>query len=467
MMATDTTRARLLIALLAALALVCALEGVAYWPGQMTWDSIRQYGQALSGDFDDWHPPAMEWLWRCLLPVAQGPATMLAVQLLLYWGGVLLLVGRAARIARGRLAVMIALGAAMPVVVVLMATIIKDSLMAGLLMLAAGILAWLPREGKWWARGIALALLVAAATLRFNALPACLPLAVALLPASWRTGGWRFAAAAIVPAIVLALAMPVANRALDARPSGVGLSLVIFDLGGITYHSGHDVFPPIAGVADPVAVNRHCYSPARWDPYSWWVAEPCPIGFDSVGRRFIATGESPYRHWLAAVVAHPLAYAGHRLAHFNLNSRFLVHDEVERPVQMRIPPNDWGYHLTPSALLTWLDRLARWSAHTPLGWPIWWMAVAGAALALSPAMPSRRLIVPLALSGLLYGLGYLPASVAAELRYHLWTVLAAMLAAVLTVNDLLTGARAGRGRTLVAMAPVVVVTLLCVVWRLT
>lgn len=453
--------------LLAAIVVACAAEVMAYRPGLMTWDSIRQYGQALDGDFDDWHPPAMEWLWRMMLPIAHGPATMLAVQLGLYWSGVALLVLWAVRARRGRLAVMMTAGAMMPVAVVLMATIIKDSLMAGLLMLASALFVTLPRREWWLVRLLALAVLVAAATLRFNALPACLPLAVALLPAPWRATPARMAAAILIAALVLAAAMPLANRAIGARPSGVGLSLVIFDLGGITYHSGQDVFPAVSGVADPVAVNRRCYSPKRWDPYSWWTADPCPIGFDSVGRAFIASGESPYRHWLGAVLAHPVAYAAHRIAHFNINARFLVHDEVERPVQDAIPPNDWGIRMAPSGLRPWIDRAARWSAHTPPGWPVWWMALAAGALVLAPSLPSRRLIVPFALSGLVYGLGYLPASVACELRYHLWTMLATMLAAAFVVDDLIAGAVPGRVRLWAAGAPVALVTLLCIVWRMT
>ena len=53
---------------IAAIPIACAvivaagLTAVAYRPGLMTWDAVRQYDQALSGQFDDWHPPAMEWL---------------------------------------------------------------------------------------------------------------------------------------------------------------------------------------------------------------------------------------------------------------------------------------------------------------------------------------------------------------------------------------------------------------------
>jgi len=458
---------RLIAALLPAMALVCACQAYAYTPGLMTWDSIRQYGQALSGDFDDWHPPAMEWLWRRLLPVAHGPAPMFAIQLGLYWAAFAGLVVRAIRGGRRGLAIAFALAAMSPLLVVLMAEIIKDSLMAGLLLAASAILAAIPMRGHLAVRVFALVLIVCAATLRFNALPACLPLALALLPVGWRATRVRFGAALLVCAAVIAAALPLANRAVGAKPSGVGLSLVIFDLGGITRFSGTDAFPALDDVDDPVAVNRRCYKPERWDSYSWWVADPCPIGFDSVGDAFKDSGESPYRHWLGAVLAHPFAYAEHRLTHFNINIRFLVHDEVERPVMGQIPPNDWGFHLSPNPLLSWFDRAARWSAHTPLGWPVCWMALALGLLVVAPGLPSRRLVVPLALSGLFYGLGYLPASVACELRYHLWTMLAIMLAVLIAGADMAAGAWPSRGRLVVAAAPVAIVTMLCVVWRLT
>jgi hypothetical protein len=37
----------------AIMALAAAVQAFAYWPGLMTWDAIRQYGQAIDGDFDD------------------------------------------------------------------------------------------------------------------------------------------------------------------------------------------------------------------------------------------------------------------------------------------------------------------------------------------------------------------------------------------------------------------------------
>jgi hypothetical protein len=87
-------------------------------------------------------------------------------------------------------------------------------------------------------------------------------------------------------------------------------------------------------------------------------------------------------------------------------------------------------------------------------------------LILSPVLPSRRLIVPVALSALLYGLGYLAVGVASEMRYHLWTMTGALLATIIAASDLLSGACRPRARLICAAGPVMLVTTLAAGWRL-
>ncbi|MDQ2764906.1 MAG: hypothetical protein M3Y22_15940, partial [Pseudomonadota bacterium] len=126
----------------------------------------------------------------------------------------------------------------------------------------------------------------------------------------------------------------------------------------------------------------------------------------------------------------------------------------------------WGYRVTPNPILSTIDAATRVSAHTPLGWPIVWIALAFGILTIAGRLPSRYIIVPVALSALLYGLGYGVFSVAAELRYHLWTLLATAIALVITGSDILGGAAVPRNRLILAAAPAILVTLLCIVWRL-
>jgi hypothetical protein len=246
------------------------------------------------------------------------------------------------------------------------------------------------------------------------------------------------------------------------------LSLVIFDLGGITHFSGQNAFPPIQDFDesdDPAGIVSACYDPSKWDRYAWWGASPCDVGFDNVQEAFAARHVSPYRWWLGQVAAQPIAYAEHRLAHFNVNTRLFSRDATERAVQIDPPPNDWGYRVTPGALLTALDRAAVWSASTPLGWPIVWIALALGVLIVAPALPSRRLIVPLALSSFLYGTGYAAFSVASELRYHWWTILAAAIAGVIAAADLIGRTTVLRLRLALAAAPPIAVLIACLTWR--
>ena len=51
----------------------------------MSPDSLDQFGQALRGEYDDWHPPVMAFIWRLLNKIEEAPELMLAMQLLFLW----------------------------------------------------------------------------------------------------------------------------------------------------------------------------------------------------------------------------------------------------------------------------------------------------------------------------------------------------------------------------------------------
>lgn len=457
-----------LVLLLVACLSGASVTAAAYWPGFMPWDAIRQYDQAVTGDFDDWHPPMMEWVWRRFLRLTPGPAPMLTLQLMLEWGGLALFGGKALHDGRARLAAAAVACGFLPFALALSGEILKDCLMAGALLAAVGLLVWCERSVGRTRASLAIgavALLVFASTLRFNAFLASVPLCVALLPPAATRTRLRLAASVLMSAAVMLAALPVANRLIGARASDVSLSLVIFDLGGITRYGGQDVFPPHAAdppVADPVAANARCYNLERWDSYSWWVDPLCPTRFETVQRAFRTGHLNPYAFWLRAVLTHPVAYAEHRLAHFGAAARLSSRARDERPVQLASPPNDWGYALHPNRLTLWLDAAAVASGTTPLGWPAIWIACALALLAIAPALPSRRIVTALALSAAAYGLGYAIVGVASELRYHLWTMLATALAGVVALADLGAGAAVPQRRSWVAGAiPMAVLLAAC------
>src|SRR5438477_12239953 len=89
------------------------------YPGVTNWDSDEQYAQAVSGQFNDWHPPIMARLWSVLRLVAEGSGPLFAVHVCFYWLGFGLIAVALSRIGRNRAAwAVIAVGAFPPFLVV-------------------------------------------------------------------------------------------------------------------------------------------------------------------------------------------------------------------------------------------------------------------------------------------------------------------------------------------------------------
>jgi hypothetical protein len=445
--------------------LAAAIQVGAYWPGLLHNDSTMQYEQALSGRLSDWHPPLMAWIWRQLLFVRDGPAPMLILQAVLYWGGFGLLIRWALRQERQSLAFAILACAFFPLPFAWIGSILKDSMLTGALLMATGLLA-VARDGRDFSlRLIGMLMLFVAASLRFNAFFACIPLFVLMVPAAWRQSRGRLAATTAIATISL-LAVPIAiTKLVRVDASDVKLSLIIYDLGGITEYSGVDVFPALP-VADPVRANHDCYTPRFWDNYGWWVKDDrCAMGFNVVRGALRRSHQDPYRLWLGAIIDHPFAYAVHRLVHFNTNIRFIVRRSIKRPI-WNVPHTHFPYLIHPSPSLSVIDWVAFRNAQVPIGWPVCWMAVAAGLLVIGNRLRSRRIVVPLALSALVYALGYLPMSVASDLRYHMWTMIATALAGVIATADVLEEQTYLRKRLLTVMLPLLIVTIIAVTARL-
>ena len=442
-----------------------ALQLAAYWPGILHNDSTMQYAQAITGHMTDWHPPLMTWIWQQLHKVYAGPAPMLLLQAILYWTGFALL-ARGAWIQEKRWhAFAIGACALMPLSLAWNGAVLKDALMAGALLTAAGLLAINQAKPKTSFRVIGIVMVLFAAAIRFNAFFGCLPLMVFLLPEAWRKTPLRAVTVTIVATLTLMLVPFATTKLVRAQPSGVELSLVIFDLGGITEESGVNVFPS-ANVADMVRKNHACYTPRFWDNYGWWIKDGrCALSFHVVRETLRTHHVSPYSVWLKAIAAHPIAYARHRWSHFEINTRFIARMGIKRPIWNEAR-TIFPYRPQPNYALSTIDWLAFRNAQIPLGWPACWMALAAGLLMIARDLPSRRIIVPLALSALTYGAGYLVISVASDLRYHMWTMMAASIAGMIALADVLETRSIDRRQITIAALPLLVVTLIAVMARL-
>jgi len=452
------------------LALGFAVVAYAYWPGVMIDDARWQYQQAVDNAYEDWHPPLMAWIWRRMAFVVPGPAPMLLLQLLLYWGGIGLIAWWAYRRGERGLAIAIACAGWLPAPLALSGAVLKDVLMAGFLLCAAGMLLCRTMVQARVRAALTVAsilCLFVAAALRLNAVFACLPLLLAALPRAFTRTSLRAVVSAIAGAAAFLATGPAVSNLVQAEDTKVNLSLMIFDVGGITERSGVNQFPDF-GVRDPVKVNHQCYDPKEWDSYSTWANRPCPLGFERFDALVDEGDVSVTLLWLNAIANHPLAYAEHRLDHFNRSVWFLVPKGPDFTAWLQSVPNPWGFQVRPNSVLTSVSAYADAAAATPLGWPIFWISLALAVLIASFSTSTSAEARAIAASAFLYGMSYLAVGVAVGVRYYFWTISGAALAAlVLAVELRSSGARIGRIALVISTAVVAIPSLLAIGARLT
>lgn len=405
-----------------------------FWPGIAMYDSVGQFAQALSGAYEDWHPPIMAYVWAVLHRLFGGTAEpMLVLQMALYWAGFgLIAAALARRGGRAGAAGVLVIGA-LPLFLGWQAAVLKDTQMLGAMLAAVGLIAWWRLRGvrvPLWAM-VGVALLLAYATLvRANAVFATVPLAVMLFgPTRW----WMRGGLAVVGiGAVLALSPLINHGVLRAAPTGVEKTEALYDLSGIAARAPDDAVG-FSSVDAQALVTKRCVKPFFWDP----------LGDQTRCGPIVATLQaqpagSLYRLLTTAILRHPLAYAAHRLAHVNSTERWFVPAGWPNAVApVASEPNTNGLRSPGPAARVW-QVAARWMAESPLGWPVAWLvlAVVGLAVAVARAStPLRDLALALLVSAIAVELSFGGISIASDLRYHLWSMVATALATVLLWQD--------------------------------
>ncbi|MBI0474114.1 hypothetical protein D9601_01870 [Sphingomonas sp. MA1305] len=415
------------------MALLFLASATLFWPGYVQYDSLAQYEQALSGRYEDWHPPIMAHLWA--LFGARGQAPMMLLQLAGYWLGFGVLIVVLAALGCRVAALVLLVVALWPPFLGWQPVVLKDTQMLAALLAATGLVAmWRLRErrlpvGVW----IVVALLLGYAMLvRANAVFAVVPFVVML---AWRrprpTPPIRIVLAALLALVailaVIGIAGPINHRLLAATPSGVERTQPTYDLAGIAVRSGD----PATGLSPRAIValrRKACVRPYFWDP----LGEPRRCQAEVATLAMLSPGQL-YLRWAAAAVTHPIAYAGHRLAHLNSTMRWLVPFRWPgaAPPQAN-EPNRLGL-ASPAARATRWQTVAATLVETPFGWPIVWFVLA---LIRLPAAWRRgdgagRLAAALLVSALALEGSFAVLSIASDLRYHLWPMIATAIAWVL------------------------------------
>jgi len=434
-------------ALLSGLGLFLALA--LFYPGIATHDSLAVYDQAYTGKFGDWQPPMMGLLWTSLEQIfGYGPAAITIPNVTAYWLGFFLLFAGLRQTGARSAWLVLALGF-LPPVFALLGIIWRDVIFSVLWLLAFALVFVTANCTRIWrvsATGVALGLFLLGFWLRPNALFAAAPLLIYLLaPHSWRW--WRLA----VFAVPICMGLQASSYALDtvwlkAHDDHAQSSILVFDLAGITHFTGQNAFPIDDWTPDQVnTVATKCYNPAYWDAI-WWSG--CRFAMERIDRNVppgtkLFGSRALFDAWLRAILAHPLAYAEHRLAHFSAlltGENMVMFDQANS--------GEWRFFFFKSELYSRYENAMLWLNHnTPLfrGWP--WLLLSFIALLAGACMPegrARPATLGLASSSFLFTMTYLFFGVAAEYRYVYWTALSSLIALVFVLARLEVGRRTNR-----------------------
>ena len=440
------------IAIIAALLFPANLFGG--FPGVGNDDSDSQYAQAVDQRFSDWHPPIMAWLWSIFRLLADGNGPMFCFHVACYWLGfglIAVALGRAGRPLAGWGIIGVGL---FPPFLTMNVNILKDVGLAVTFLAAFAALFWYriaDRRVPAAVVAISIVLLFYGTLVRGNAVFGVAPLLAYLINPQWLGRPWRVLVFSAPVAMLMVPASAVLNHnVLNATPLGIIRSLEIFDMTGIAFYSGDMlVFGP--GNSFTRQDAESCYTPIQWDTLSPWgkcrffwnrlavsrdvreVEKLAPM--DAMGAR---PNPNLPNYWVASIIAHPLAYARHRLAHFSSEIYFLDqpdHYDVAAfgaPIGEEAVAPDLATRLEPPYL----------KLYHVLKMPAFWLAIGACLLVLLTATRSPRrsagveAALALVMSGLLYACAYFVVGVATDLRYQFWSMVATFTALVISLSGL-------------------------------
>lgn len=400
------------------------------FPGFMSYDSVWQLIQARGIEpVNDWHPPLMAVIWRYFNALIAGPFLMLALQSLSFLLG-LYFIGK--RFMRPRTAAIVAAAVlVVPMNLIVMAVIWKDSQMAGFLVASVAALLSPSRRVRF----VGCLFLFLATAFRYNAAAATLPILVFLWDrrdeVRW-SRRWLVAAGMWVAITVFAF---VINGLLtDTKAHAWPTASAPVDIVGVVHFANRldnaKLLRDTEGVPwiwkdDKVQIHAHTlYKPEN----SFLETTQGPralINYPTTDAERVALSAA----WKKLVLDHPFAYFRHRLAVFGVQ---LNH---EPKVWAGFTNETWAedllhYRLDHASVQLSLVRVMEHAVKTiAFRVRVYFLL----ALLLLPLARRNRAALAFLLSGLLYELGLFIVAPAIDYRYSHWLVVSTIIGTILLV----------------------------------
>jgi hypothetical protein len=414
------------------------LNYVAYHPGFLSPDSFEQYGQSLSGNYSDWHPPVMALLWHVFNFVHQGPQLMLVFQLCCLWvSGFLLLDSFDSYFWKALIVVLLFA----PFVQNFVAYIIKDSEMALCWLLGFAILLRAAAKQRKMSAAEAvcsLLLLTYGCWVRPNAFPGCLPLCFLWV--------WLFSDnKSIVKKALIAISLfaaifagqwIVTSQLIKPRKEYAENKLFLHDLTGIYVKTGNNVFPSIlySDTKIDTAYLRTNYHPATFDPI-WWNS-------DNESVRPLQNDTTSYiigQAWEKALTDYPLIYLRNRLEGFQYYLLLKRRTNFFCNYPPGISENRYGIKYHQNRVSALFLASIQWQLHMPYMLPWFWFFLNFLLLFFVSLIRNRQLrraYAALVLSGILYQLpSFFVYQVDTDFRYFYWNCISCSLAVCILFTD--------------------------------
>lgn len=404
-------------------------------PGFMSYDSIDQYGQAVSGNYNSWHPPIMAALWR-LLNYVSAPSGMLAFHLALYWSGWYLL----SKLAEPRLknwSFLIVLIGLLPCTLSISGIIWKDVGLGVTWLNAACLLAFIHKSGgkNKFLHFTFILLLFYGFCVRSNSIFAFLPLAASYVY-SFSITAKRKILFFFFFSFSFLIAKAVLNEAvLDTKKTQPLRLIQIHDIAAIFVGTKNNYFPQQIkdNTDDLESLILKGYKPELapnifWVPGRMLYSTPQKIELDALKAHSPQYDRDLTNAWLEAITNHPLTYIKHRLLSFDGLMRVYKKTSSHGIYYYGIIDNEYGVEFAPNKgtefYYTYIKIFSHWPFFKGWFWLVLSICVFLYALKTKPVSKSSRLSIVLSSSSLLYTMPYLFFGIAPDFRYLYWSILA-------------------------------------------
>ena len=443
---------------------------LAFFPGIYTYDSADQLAQALTGQYYDWHPPLMAYLWSGMIQVTGHHESIFFFQLgLLTAGGLcwakLIALGR-----RPATTLLIPLAFISPVFTNFAGTIWKDVEFAFAMLLAAGLAGLGTIEQKYslaWT-GLSIALLICSLGFRTNGGFALLPILVLCghqfthkryaAHSSLQQSAATCTLSTLMLTLVIGFVFAISKFVIKPVNSYPFQYVELFDLAGISTLSKHDYFPdhikqtPGYRLQDVAKeYERSTRQLGNADnlifPNDNTSVSILPLNRDAMLQHQL------HAAWLGAILKEPRHYIEHRLKIFQylMNKRHYTYELPQDPVDRAKLLQKRQVHLSTPALqpldLIGMSHAKAWVARSMKsvdgsaifsGW-LWLCLLLlelVASLILLEAGPVKHLALAVASSGILYTLPYFLVAPAADFRYLFWSTIAGTFAGIILIAEI-------------------------------